>query len=127
MSFGLLFIYGIRKILFLIFICNIFKYNSNFYIQKIGQPMGIICGPSIANLYLFILERKWMILNPDVIYLRFIDDTFTATKREIDLNDFKSQFLYLKLNIESGNCVIFLDLEITFNSITSKVEFSLYV
>ena len=120
-------IYGIRKILFLIFICNIFKYNSNFYIQKIGQPMGIICGPSIANLYLFILERKWMSLNPDVIYLRFIDDTFTATKREIDLNDFKSQFLYLKLNIESGNCVIFLDLEITFNSITSKVEFSLYV
>ena len=63
-----------------------------------------------------------MSLNSDVIYLRYIDDTFTASPRAINLNDFKSYFLYLKLNIENGQTVVILDLEITFNCITKKVD-----
>ena len=93
----------------------------------VSEWVGIICGPSVANLYLYILERKWMSLNPDVIYLRYIDDNFSAAQRAIDLNDFKKYFLYLKLNMDNGETVIFLDLEISFNYITKKVDFSLYV
>ena len=74
--------------------------------------MGIVCGPSVANLYLFILERKWMSLIPDVFYFRFIDDIFIDTYKDFDLENFKSYFLYLKLNIENNKTVIFLDLEI---------------
>ena len=120
-------IYGFKIILNLIFTCNIFNFENSWYVQQIGLPMGCVCGPSVANLYLYILERNWISLNPDKIYKRFIDDTFIASLQPVDLEDFKSYFLYLKLNIEMGNTVIFLDLEITFNCILNKIEFSLHV
>jgi hypothetical protein len=89
--------------------------------------MGCICGPSVANLFVYILERKWLSLNPDLIYYRFIDDIFIASFGDIDLIIFKSQFVYLKLNIESGNVVNFLDLNISFDSIIGRFRFSLYI
>lgn len=44
---------GFNSILELIFTNNVFRYKNNFFIQKIGIAMGIICGPSIANLFIF--------------------------------------------------------------------------
>jgi hypothetical protein len=38
----------------LIFECNVFKFNKDYYIQQKGLAMGCICGPSTANLYLYI-------------------------------------------------------------------------
>jgi hypothetical protein len=40
-----------------IFYNNIFKYEKSFYLQKVGIAMGCICGPTVANLYLYALER----------------------------------------------------------------------
>jgi len=116
-----------KTILKLIFKCNIFSYNGLFFLQRIGIPMGCIAGPVIANTYIYILEKNWVINNPNLIYYRFIDDIFIASPESLNINEFKSIFLYLKLNIESSETVVFLDLEISFNSVSNKLHFSLYI
>ena len=87
----------------------------------------LILLPSVANLYLHILENKWLSLHPDIIYKRFIDDIFIAAPYQIDLDDLKKQFLYLKLNICKDKIVNFLDLNIEFDFIVKKLKFSLYI
>jgi hypothetical protein len=89
--------------------------------------MGCIAGPSIANLYIYILEYEWLSLNPEIIYYRFIDDIFIAVKYLINLEDFKAIFLYLKLNIEQNDIVSFLDLLIKFDTISKRFHFNLYI
>ena len=71
--------------------------------------MGCIAGPVIANTYIYILEKNWVNNNPNIIYYRFIDDIFIASPESLNFNEFKSIFLYLKLNIESYETVVFLD------------------
>lgn len=80
------------------------------FLQKIGLSMGCKCGPSVVNFYLYLLEKNWLSLNPEIIYKRFIDDIFIISKVEFSLDDLKSQFLYLKLNIIFDKEVVFLDL-----------------
>ncbi len=67
-----------KTILKMIFKYNIFSYNGLFFLQKIGFPMGCIAGLVIANTYIYILEKNWVINNPNIIYYRFIDDIFIA-------------------------------------------------
>lgn len=119
-------IVAVKVFLNLIFTCNIFSYKNSFYLQLIGVPMGCIAGPVIANMYIYILERKWLSMNPDIIYYRFIDDIFIAALIAINLDVFKSNFLYLKLNIECSKNVVFLDLDIKVNKITGRFGFSLF-
>jgi hypothetical protein len=88
--------------------------------------MGCICGPSIANLYLYLLEMKWLIIRRPLVYYRFIDDIFIVLENELDFEEFESTFVYLKLSVSTGELVNFLDLNIAFNSLTSKIKFSLY-
>ena len=116
-----------KTFLTIIFTCNNFKYKNFYYLQCIGIPMGCICGPSIANMYIYILEISWLNLNPDLIYYRFIDDIFIASKLDLDLENFRLIFLYLKLNIVKDNEVVFLDLKITFSNILEKFQFDLYI
>ena len=118
---------AVNIFLSLIFSCNIFKFKENFYLQLIGLPMGCICGPSVANLFLYILESKWINLNPDIFYNRLIDDVLLISNKEIDIQNFKTFFFYLKLNTETGQHVIFLDLKISINNLTNKLFFSLYI
>ena len=115
------------KILSLIFENNIFSFNNDFYLQLIGLPMGCKCGPSVANLYLYILEKNWLSLNSTILYKRFIDDIFIASPFQIDLENLKEQFLYLNLNIVQDEKVNFLDLNIEFDFLVSKLKFSLYL
>jgi hypothetical protein len=119
-------IIAFKTFLELIFNNAVFKFDKYFYRQILGLPMGCKCGPSIANIYLYILEKNWVSLNPDKFYRRFIDDQFIISKTEIDIDFFKSQFLYLKINIVTNNVVNFLDLNIEYDSFTGKIKFSLY-
>ena len=77
------------------------------------------CGPTVANLYLFILEKSWSSLNSVVLYKRFIDDILIISIFELE--NLRAQFLYLKLNIELGDIVNFLDLKISFDSFLQKI------
>jgi hypothetical protein len=117
---------GFRALLLLILENNYFKYNSLIYLQKIGIAMGCICGPSLANLYLYIIEIKWLYIHRPIFYGRFIDDIAFMDLTDLDLEDFKSIFGNLELNITSGDTVIFLDLIIQFNDSTKQLKFSLY-
>ena len=115
-----------KDFLNIIFTWNVFKYKDNYYLQKIGLRMGCACGPSIVNIYIYILEKSYLERNPSLFYKRFIDDIFMASITELNIPDLTSLFLYLKLNIIMGNVVIFLNLEISFNHLTKSLFFKLY-
>ncbi len=74
-------IIGFKTIIELIFFKNIFYYKNNFYIQINGISMGCICGPTLANLYVHILEKHWLNINRPLMYSRFIDDIFIASNK----------------------------------------------
>lgn len=118
---------GFKSLLELIFNNNTFSFNNMYFQQLIGIPMGCKCGPSIANLFLHLIEKSWINLNSPSIYARFIDDIFYASHTPLNVTEFQNHFSYLKLNIIEGESVNFLDLIISFNSLTRKFEFSLYV
>ena len=86
----------------LIFKWNIFKYKTLFFKQTIGLPKGCKCGPTIANLYLYIIEKEWLSKNEPLLYGRFIDDICLCDNKELDCKKFQEHFKYLKLNIVQG-------------------------
>jgi len=117
---------GLNSILKLIFFNNIFTFNSLYLIQLNGLSMGCKCGPSIANLYVSILETNWLSSIRPNIYNRFIDDIFIANREQIDSSELCNQFKNLKLNIAKGKKVQFLNLYIQINENLNKLDTSLY-
>lgn len=69
--------YAFFQFLKIVFFYNIFMFNNIFFIQINGLSMGTCCGPTVANLYLYI--------HKPIIYKRFIDDIFIVSK-ELDIN-----------------------------------------
>ena len=124
---GIVDIHGFRVILDMLFTKNIFSFNDTYYIQQMGIPMGCKCGPSLANMDLYTLEYKYINRNPQMIYFRFIDDIFIASPSELDKKELCEQFPNLTLNIVGNDTVNFLDLNISFDSILSMLNFSLYI
>ncbi len=118
---------GFHFLLKVIFENNIFTYNSAFYVQKSGIAMGSKCGPSIANIYVHIIEKSFLSVHRPLFYTRFIDDIFTVVNNSFDLNILKKAFGYLTLNVITNSTVNFLDLNITLDKITGKLNFSLYI
>ncbi len=109
---------------------NYFTFNFKFYLQIKGVAMGTIVGPTIANLYIYLLETKWQNIYNPFLYSRFIDDLFlitTLNNLNQTINSLKTAFGNLNLNIEHGQSINFLDLQITIDSITNTLDFSLYV
>jgi hypothetical protein len=49
---------GFRKILKLILENNYFTFNDKYFKQNLGVAMGCICGPTIANIFVYIYMRK---------------------------------------------------------------------
>ena len=119
-------IYGIKTFLSLVFLNNIFKYENRFLIQVIGIAMGCICGPTVANFYLYILERIWYRINRPLVYKRFIDDIVYLNKGKLNQNDLNNQFDGLKLNYLTDKKVPFLDLYVEIDTLKKKIKFNLY-
>ena len=88
--------------------------------------MGTSCGPSVANLYLYLMEKNWLEVNNPLVYYRFIDDIFIIDK-QLNKQELKDQFPNLTLNIVSDKKVQFLDLNIKINKIKNKLEFSQFI
>jgi hypothetical protein len=88
--------------------------------------MGSICGPSIANIFVFLYEKKWLTIHRPLIYLRFIDDLFLIINNLIVLESLKKSFGDLELTFNIEKTVNYLDLEITRNDVTFHLDFSLY-
>jgi hypothetical protein len=79
-DFDLIAIHNIIKLV----LYNNISSNNNFYIQIKGISMGIICGPTIANLYLSILEKQLLIIERPLIYKRYIDDILIISNNLIN-------------------------------------------
>lgn len=109
------------------FSTNVFKVGSKFYKQINGLPMGCICGPTVANLYVYLLEIEWCKIEKPLIYNRFIDDTCIIQYNKLDIDKFQKHFLYLEFTVNTGENIQFLDLIIKFDIITNKLEFSVYI
>ena len=91
-----------------------------------GIAMGTIAAPSIANIFLYCIEKEFIYIHRPLCYYRFIDDIFIATRKNFDINILKSSF-DINLNINSDKIVQFLDLNIYFCKYTKRLKFSLYI
>jgi hypothetical protein len=116
-----------HRILKFIFENNVFIFKDRYYKQKSGIAMGSKCGPSIANIYISILENNFITIHKPLLYVRFIDDIFIITLQNFNIELLQTFFGYLKLNIASGKRVNFLDLIISLSSIDGKLLFSIYI
>ena len=121
--------FGFKTLLELVLENNYFTCMRKFFRQIKGVAMGTNVGPSIANIYIYILETKWLSIHNPFLYSRFIDDLFLIIIRSqllAILNSLKIAFRNLKLNIEYGESVNFLDLNIKINKVDNNLNFSLY-
>ena len=105
---------------------NYFSFNGVFYLQILGIAMGSACGPSIANLFVYILEKRWLTIHRPIVYFRFIDDILLILKNFGDIFSLVNSFGSLKLNYVSNKHVNFLDLEIWIDELTSTLCFKTY-
>ena len=53
-------IFVFKRILEIVLKNNFFRYKNDFYKQISGIIMGSKAGPSIANIFLYLMEIKWM-------------------------------------------------------------------
>ena len=115
-----------RTFLFQILIkYNYFSTVAGFYQQIDGLSMGSKISPLIANIYLNIMEQKFIkneIENGNIIsYCRFVDDIYCVVrktqKRRIltSINKFDPKFLKFTHEEMSNNSLTFLDTEIYLN------------
>ena len=58
---------GFHEILKLVFFNNVFIYNTFFYRQILGIAMGSICGPAVANIFVFLYEKKWLYIHQPIL------------------------------------------------------------
>jgi len=120
-------IIGFTELILLVFSHNIFKFRNNFYKQITGIAMGSVCGPTIANIVVWMLEKNWLNIHRPLVYKRYIDDIYILSSFPINLVVFKSEFDELELNIVSGDKLNFLDLNIKYDETFGRMRTSLYI
>jgi hypothetical protein len=91
--------------------------------------MGNIAAPTIANIYIFILESSFLTISAPLSYNRLIDDLFIIYLEDFfEIASLKNHFSQfgLTLNEESGDLVNFLNLYIKYDIFTKKLNFSVF-
>ena len=117
---------GFYMILKLVFDNNVFAFDVKFFRQILGIAMGSKSGPSVANMYIWLLEKSFLFLHKPLLYVRFIDDIFIIVCGDFDILILVRTFTYLKLNIVTSEKVVFLDLVIKLDKSTCQLLYSLY-
>ena len=67
--------------------------------------MGLICGPSIANLFVFIYEKSCLNIHKPLINYRFIDDLFMVFIDFSYIESLKSSFGSFSLTVEINKII----------------------
>ena len=74
----------LRRMLELATLDNYFFFNDSIYKQVDGVAMGSPLGPTLANLFMNHMEKKWLEECPlsfkPVLYRRYVDDSFLLFK-----------------------------------------------
>lgn len=94
-----------------------FQFNSKFYLQKSGLPMGGVLSPILSNIYMDYFEslalRTWGI--EPKIWLRYLDDIFCLWRPDTNHDDFLNHINNLRptikftVEVEINNQLPFLD------------------
>ncbi len=116
-----------NTLLKLILYNNIIVYKNNYFCQSKGIAMGCICAPVIANLYLSILEKSFLITYNPFLYKRYIDDIFLIILKNVDAQLLSQHFHNLELTLSSKTKVNFLDLDIYIDNFSNNFITSLYI
>ena len=111
-----------RKLLELATLDSYFLFNEELYHQVDGVAMGSPLGPTLANVFMSHMEKKWLQTCPDnfkpVLYKRYVDDTFLIFKSDahvdLFLNFLNSQHPNISFTSEKeeGGILSFLDIKI---------------
>ena len=112
---------------------NAFQINGLLFLQKLGVAMGTRCAPSVANIFMYILEEN--IINSfhlkPLVWKRFIDDIFCIWPHGLDtLKEFTEylniQHHSIKFTLEfSDNEINFLDTKVIL--VNGNIHTDLYV
>ena len=115
----------ITTFLSLILTLKNFMFNCKNYLQIKGCPIGTICTPSYANIFMDHFERKYIYPYLEGLsqsYLRFIDDIFfiwTGSKDQLItfLNDLNTKHNSIKFEYKIAQSNIpFLDTDVYFKN-----------
>lgn len=113
---------------------NYFMFDNTFYLQISGASMGAKFSPSFANIFMAWWEKQYVFsesnpyLDSFVWYGRYIDDVIIVWRSDVSaipnlLFYFNNNNFGLKFTMEHNSVTIpFLDLLISGNSITSRVD-----
>ena len=123
-----------RKLLELATLESYFFFNGDIYQQIDGVAMGSPLGPTLANIFMSHMEKKWLRDCPvdfkPVLYRRYVDDSFllftSDTHMDLFLNYLNSQHPNISFTFETeDNSILpFLDIKIQRNS--ENFETSIY-
>ena len=103
----------------IIFNYNYFIYNDDqIYRKKFGIAMGAFCDPSMANIFVYFLEKEFFKVHKPIFYARFIDDIFINVNEKFGINLLVRSFKNLILNVVSDKKVNFLNLTISLCNLT---------
>jgi hypothetical protein len=108
---------------------NYMEFNNNVYKQIKGTAMGSPVSVSYANITIYYVEQKCLLLNP-LLYVRYVDDIFCIAKDVDQAVQIQSTFNSVNIYIcikeytigRSGN---FLDVEFYIND-KNTIETKLY-
>ena len=112
---------------------NIFEFNDKHYTQICGTAMGTSMAPAYANIYLASKEEPWLERTPlrenMVCIKRYLDDIFIIYDNQEEslpnlIEELKQAYLPLKLNVDTGKKLPFLDLEIEIED--EEIKYRLY-
>ena len=102
---------------------NHFLFNGKLYDQVDGVAMGSPLGPSLANIFMSVLETKYLNDCPSYfkpfLYRRYVDDTFCLFKdsKDVDLFlDFINKAhpnIHFTVEVETCQSLPFLDVHVT--------------
>ncbi len=118
---------GFHHILKLILFHNYFSFENKYYLQIKGIAMGCKCAPTIANLYLSLLEKNFLTIHKPFFYKRFLDDLLLITSSDFNINNIFSFFHNLELTLSCKDNVNFLDLNISIDFVFNRLKTSLYI
>ena len=115
---------------------NIFiRFGSKLYRQVVGIPMGTICAPLVADLFLFCYERDFMLSLSDKNHTDIIE-AFNSTSRYLDdllninnpyFEQMVGQIYSTELQLNKANCsnteapVLDFNLSITNGIVSSEI------
>ena len=112
----------LRKLLELSTLDSYFIFNDNIYKQIDGVAMGSPLGPTLANLFMNVMEKKWLEECPvtfkPVLYRRYVDDTFLLFKSKEHVELFRSYLnskhpnISFTCDLEENSILPFLDVKV---------------